>query len=58
VIEHVTENLRELQGAPSVMMQEVPSDLLVANPPTDDDDPDVRESQRCSGRPTDRKSVV
>jgi len=39
------EHLRQLQGAPSVQMQEIPPDLWAAN---DDDEanPDVRESTK------------
>jgi histone deacetylase 3 len=44
------ENLRMLQGAPSVQMHEIPPELLLGPDPTeaaDAEDPDLRESQRA-----------
>lgn len=44
--EHVEEHLRMLEGAPGIMMQEVPPDILTNNIVLDEDEPDVRVSQR------------
>ena len=42
------ENIRMLQGAPSVQMQEIPPALLLGeDPDSDDEDPDERETQRA-----------
>jgi len=44
--EHVEENLRMIEGAPSVMMQEVPPDILTDNISLEEDgDPNERVSQ-------------
>jgi histone deacetylase 3 len=42
----VLENIRCLQGAPSVQMQEVPPDMAFVESDSDDEDPNARASQR------------
>ena len=54
--EHTEENLRRLQGAPSVQMQEIPESFLPPEQPNDGDaDADVRFPQ--SDRDKAKESV-
>lgn len=47
--QRIYENLRTLQGAPSVQFQDVPPDMTFSDE-EDEDDPDSRESQRAQDR--------
>eukprot|EP00004_Rigifila_ramosa_P014987 TRINITY_DN3450_c0_g1_i1.p1 TRINITY_DN3450_c0_g1~~TRINITY_DN3450_c0_g1_i1.p1 ORF type:complete len:431 (-),score=108.54 TRINITY_DN3450_c0_g1_i1:197-1333(-) len=40
---HTFENLRNIQGAPSVEMSEMPADMHTLDEDSDDDDPDIRQ---------------
>lgn len=55
VRQQALENIRRLQGAPSVQMQEIPPELLLGGDSDDseDEDPDERESQRALDRRID-----
>eukprot|EP00045_Choanoeca_perplexa_P005907 m.49585 g.49585 ORF g.49585 m.49585 type:complete len:428 (-) comp13358_c0_seq1:82-1365(-) len=51
LLAHTMENLRQLDSAPSVMMQHVPPDFLIAAPPDAEyDDPDERDPQSHKDR--------
>jgi histone deacetylase 1/2 len=44
----ILENLRQLQGAPSVQIQEVPPDTYFSDDEEDEMDPDIRETEQQS----------
>ncbi|KJE97488.1 histone deacetylase-3 [Capsaspora owczarzaki ATCC 30864] len=55
----VLENLRSLQGAPSVQMHEVPPDLIPREDQDDEaDDPDERISQRASDKMVEHENEL
>jgi len=54
--QQIFENLRQLQGAPSVALQDTPGDLYEDDEDSDGEDPDVRESQRMLDRRVEHDS--
>eukprot|EP00762_Andalucia_godoyi_P001213 ANDGO_02022.mRNA.1 Histone deacetylase 1 len=47
--QRIYENLRSLQGAPGVMMQDAPPDMMILED-AEEEDPDIRDSQRSMDR--------
>jgi len=52
----IFENLRQLQGAPGIQLQDVPGDAYDDDTDSDGEDPDVRESQRALDRRVERET--